>query len=143
MPRKPDADRIAMILADAADMGDMAACAKYGISRRTLVNYRGRATGDAQVAQKCAAVKSELVATWIERAKQTRLKLLERVEALAGTSDDLHAVTGAYKIVNDGIIAETVVSEDDDGRRAESGSVMEGARRPIAQVEGAASRLEH
>lgn len=144
MPKRtPDPDRIALILADAADIGDLRACSKHKISRRTLVNYRSRADKCADLAQKCAEVKSEIVASWIEKAKQTREKLLSRVEALAVVSDDLHAVTGAYKIVNDGILAEQVVSEGEDGGRAESGAGHEGPRHPVAAVEGAASRLEH
>lgn len=144
MPKPPpDENKIALILADADDMGVDGAVKKHGISARTITNYRKRRDSCASLANKCASVKSEIMATWIEQAKATRTKLLARVEALAETSDDLHAVTGAYKIVNDGILAEQVVSEGEDGGRTESGDGVAVTRRPVAQVEGAATRLEH
>lgn len=130
MPKPPpDPDRVATIVAVALSVGDKAACAQFRISARTLSNYKKRVANIADVAHKFTEKRQTLaVGAWLEKAKEARAFLLTRVKSLAEKSDDLHAVTGAYKIVNDGILAEQVVSEgDEDGGRAESGSGMAGA----------------
>lgn len=144
--KAPGADKIAEILVDAELTNDARCCARHKISRRTLVNYRQRREKQGEggeIARLCAEKKRILapqIAAAIAKSPlpvevvNTRLALLERMRALAATSDDLKAVAGAYKLVTDAELAEKVVKPD--GQRDQPPG-MEGEGGPAPEAPGA------
>lgn len=102
-----DLEHASDVLADAWAMGDRAAAALHGISRRTVERYRARIADDeapdadlsALVAQKIALRREE----WGD-ARQTFLRrALAKLEQLldGATAEDIPAIVGAIKIVGE------------------------------------------
>lgn len=155
MPKPPpDKDRIARILSDAKIYGDQDTCKRHKISSKTLKRYKIKSAGDHEVANKVQGLQNavakdlaEHYRSYLEEAKAARQRLLGRMLNLADLSENLHDVTGAYKIVNDGILAEQVVGEDDEvddnGRRTVAGSGVAGEGRSVAQAQRAVDKLTH
>lgn len=125
--------KIGNVLAYAQMHGDKSACKHYGVTDRTLRRYRKK-YGSGPFAIEEEPAKKSASASDIDRTKarekkkaalpgvsdgrlrdrvrETRLHLLNRLQVLAATSDDLKAVAGAYKLVTDGEIAQKVVAPD-------------------------------
>lgn len=157
MPKPPpDKDRIARIISDAKVYGDADTCKRHKISRKTLTRYRKMSAGDPVVSNKVAELQKPVLAeaqthyvSWLAKAAATRERLLGRVESLAILSDDLHAVAGAYKIVNDGILADRAVGsldpegDDDGGRTGASSGVADPGGHAETVTRGALQKLAH
>lgn len=126
--RANDAEFVALVLADAAMIGDEAAATRHGVSVRTVERYRSKAKDDealaASVGEKKAAYRTSLRDELIETTRAG----LTRMRTLLETETDLHKAAGAVKIASDALgalqIREAVLPEDDgrqhhDGPRAD------------------------
>lgn len=133
-PRAHDPAFVARVLADAAELGDSDAAKKHRISLRTLYRYKKQREAPA-VAAVVTAAKEAIHATWLESAKDGRGKLLRIVlERCARDDSALRDVVGALKIINDAILAEQLLEQDPDGRRALDRDGLAGPARPGAPL---------
>ena len=129
---KPDADKMVQVAIDAELLGCDAAATKNGVSLDTVTRYRAAVAADPILRERAVSKKAPVVASWIEKTAAARETLLDRVLQLAALSDDLHDVTGAYKIVHDSNVAERVI-EDGLGQPSTGAPV---ARTAAAQAAG-------
>lgn len=106
---KFDRDRAAKIIAEAMLAGDAQACAKHGIARRTLRNWRQRiGPDDPELAAACQQRKDavESIGDWAEKladAIRAQINFLKEAAEQAPRTDPdvIHSVAGALKILSD------------------------------------------
>ena len=104
---KRDNARAARVLVDAALFGDRKACENYGITDRTLRNYRTALDSDTELSALYAQL-SKLVTnqTWAGELNTTLTTLMRKlggmVQELPGsTAENISAVTGAIKVLSE------------------------------------------
>lgn len=111
--KPPTVDRVARVLLDAEFHGDREAARRHGVHYNTVKNWRVE-WGDAPgVVAEMKALRAELRAGWLTRAKDVRLKLLDRIEELAATSKNLTAVTNALRRTHEVVLSDEIVHDDD------------------------------
>jgi hypothetical protein len=104
MSRELDYDRAASILVEAAYYGEKATAAKWGITDRTILNYRNRLEQDSKLSDIFALKKGEFESDWaneIPEAIRSAVRFLKRASNEADPKDpeSIHAVAGALKIM--------------------------------------------
>lgn len=127
--------RAAAILVDAAYLGDEAAAAKWGITWRTIVNYRNRLATDPLLFHEFSTLKEKHENQWSEqaaRALRSAAEFLERAATLADPRDPtaIHAVAGAVKILNEAIMVRKLV----DARLAQLAPTHGSAPAPVVAL---------
>jgi hypothetical protein len=112
-------ERIAQIVAEADLFGVAKTVERWGITDRTIRNYRARINDEPELADIFRSKKKELSVAWLETSSQSMLhaiahagKLMEKVETLSAEKAPgaLHAVTGYIKIVGELQIAAHALS---------------------------------
>lgn len=104
----------AMILVESSYFGDKRTAKKFGISDRTIRNYRQRLNSDEELA-KIFREKNDLSAQeWAHEmpaAIRAAIDFLRRASQEAKTDDPecIHAVAGALKILSDVEITKQVI----------------------------------
>lgn len=109
-----DPNRAAMILLDAATMGDRATVEKYDISSRTLQRYRSRLANDQELTALVAHKKAEQDKQW---ASEIPGAIAACIKFIANASQNLkpddpeavHAIAGAMKILSEIAMTREVI----------------------------------
>lgn len=106
MAQKFPIERAATILAEADLFGDDRTAKRWGITTRTIYNYRNRAQSDAKLSESFTLKKRMLLVDWQADAtrciKVSLAKLTELIpEATKEDADVIHAIAGALKIVGE------------------------------------------
>jgi hypothetical protein len=101
---KIDYDRVATILIEAAFFGDKPTAKRWGITNRTIINYRNRLADDTKLSHLFALKKVEFEAEWaseIPAAIRAGIHFLGEAAKVAKLNDPavIHAVAGAVKIL--------------------------------------------
>lgn len=112
MSSRIDYDRAASILVEAAYFGDKEAADKWGITTRTVQNYRARLDGDAELSAVFLKKKLAWETSWAEEAPaalRAGIRFLMRAAREADPKDPeaIHAIAGAFKL-----LAEIVFTKD-------------------------------
>ena len=115
-PTPPSPERVARILVDAEELGDVRSAERHHISARSVENYRAKYSKLPRVVELCGQLRKQLVdADWYEEAREVRRKLLARVLAMSeGPEATLRDVQGALKIVHDCIVSRELLGESDE-----------------------------
>ena len=120
MAQKFPYEKASSILAEAELFGDDATAKRWGITSRTIYNYRGRSASDPKLSESFTLKKRILMIDWQSDATKTikvGLTELNRRMPLAATEEDakvIHAIAGACKIVGELKIAYEALSEPVD-----------------------------
>jgi hypothetical protein len=108
-----DRRRAARILADAAMMGDAKAAERWGVTDRSILNWRQRLENDDELAQAFVEELRKAEEDWrSERLKFLRLGLSKLTE-LVGKADgphDIRSVAEAVKVVGELQVASDVLN---------------------------------
>ena len=109
-----DYDRASRVLAAAAFSDDTTATRDEGITTRTLQRYRKRLAEDPVLSQLVAQKKAVLEREWAHKiapALRSALDFLARAGREANPADPeaIHAIAGAFKLVNEGGLAKAVI----------------------------------
>jgi len=93
--------KIALILVQAMFYGDKAAANDWGISRRTVDNYRRKLTTDAELVKLFNITRDEFCKNWLEDAPiaiRTAIKwITDSLPRLEANLDNLEAVNNTIK----------------------------------------------
>jgi hypothetical protein len=114
----PSVDRMALAIAQADYLGDVATCQRFGISCRTLQRWRHRSKRDSALAANVAAKKRILLETWQDEAiapLKTAFEELARRMPAACTADDaklIYAIAGTVKILGELKLSAGVLLEE-------------------------------
>lgn len=109
-------ERAAIILAESELYGDLSTSNRWGITDRTIRNYRARAVSDSKLSCLFQIKRQLLEREWINDATRTLKTGLNRLNQLipVATASDaatIHAIAGAIKIVGELKIASDALSE--------------------------------
>ncbi|MBD1911276.1 hypothetical protein [Leptolyngbya sp. FACHB-8] len=109
-----DPSRAAIILLDAATMGDRATVEKYDISSRTLQRYRSRFASDQELSALVALKKAEQDRAWaneIPGAIAACIKFIGNAAQNLKPDDPeaVHAIAGAMKILSEIVMTREVI----------------------------------
>jgi hypothetical protein len=115
MPQKLDYDRVASILVEAAYYGEQSAAARWGISDRTILNYRNRLNEDEELSDIFALKKAAFENEWaneVPAAIRSALRFIVRAGEEANPKDPeaIHAVAGALKIVSEVELTREIIN---------------------------------
>lgn len=127
----------ATVLVEAAYKGDKAAAAQYGITARSLRNYRKRMVTDEHLSalfhQKRALVESNWAAD-APMAIRSAMQFLMRAaqDGVSYTPEAVHAVAGAMKLLADVTLTKQVL----DARLAGATRPQNGNHREVAAPAG-------
>lgn len=104
MPQQLDYDRVASILVEAAFFGEMTTAKRWGITNRTIVNYRARLGEDSELSNIFQLKKAAFESDWaseIPSAIRAGIRFLGEAAQQADPSNPeaIHAVAGAVKIL--------------------------------------------
>lgn len=104
MPQKLDYDRAASILVEAAYYGEQVTAARWGVTDRTILNYRNRLDEDKELSDIFALKKAAFENEWakeIPAAIRSALRFIVRAGEEANPKDPtaIFAIAGALKIV--------------------------------------------
>lgn len=102
--RRLDLDRVAAILVEALYYGDAQAAERWGITTRTIINYRNRLADDVELSRIFADKKDKFETEWaseIPAAMRAGLRFLMKAAEEADHTDPdvIHAVAGGMKIM--------------------------------------------
>ena len=103
---------IARALLDADQFGDMVAAERYGVHRNTIANWRLAAPAAPLVSSEMKRLREEVRAGWIDRAKEVRLKAIERVGELLGEARNLTSAVNAARRIHEIILSDEILNED-------------------------------
>lgn len=98
-----DRARVATILIDAYQVGELAAAKRWGITDRTIRNYKTRLETDTELSRAFHEKKARVEADWLETSRRFLSRSIAKLEELvhqAGT-DQIREVAGAIKIVGE------------------------------------------
>lgn len=114
MPRT-DYDRLATILVEAAYYGDAKTAERWGITDRTIQNYRGRLDNDSELSSFFVLKKQAFENEWaneIPAAIRSALRFIVRAGEEANPKDPeaIHAVAGALKIVTEVELTREIIN---------------------------------
>lgn len=109
-----DYDRAAMILTEAAYRGDQETARRWGISERTIYNYRKRVETDEKLAELFAAKKAAFERGWADELPasiRAAIEFLKRASQQADQRDPsvIHAIAGALKIQTEVAITKDIL----------------------------------
>lgn len=119
MPTKIPDRTMARILAESDFYSDEDLSVRWGISRRTIVRYRQRASVDPKLASIVTECRKDLQDVWVENALanlNSALIELKRRYTTARSKDDaecIQAIASALKIVGELKIASDALSDTD------------------------------
>lgn len=104
MPQKLDYDRVALILVEAAFFGEKQTAQRWGITDRTILNYRNRLSEDSVLSDIFALKKETFEAEWaseIPASIRAGIHFLGEAAKRANPTDPdtIHAIAGAVKIL--------------------------------------------
>lgn len=99
-----DYDRTALILAESIFLGDRRVAQKWGVTVRTVQNYRQRLRTDDELSLICSVKKKELLDSWITELPAAMRAGTDFIIRAAQESDPkdpnaIHAIAGAMKIL--------------------------------------------
>lgn len=105
-------ERAAAILAEAVTVGDLETCRKYGISPRTLRNYRTRLNRDPQLAAFFREKLRALEGDWIDEVQGAILEGLRFLRQATQRADpsDPRAVTAIAEALK--VMAELAMTRE-------------------------------
>lgn len=103
---------IARALLDADQFGDKVAAERYGVHRNTIANWRLAAPAAPLVSSEMERLREEVRAGWIDRAKEVRLKAIERVGELLGEARNLTSAVNAARRIHEIILSDEILNED-------------------------------
>ncbi|ARV58044.1 hypothetical protein BZZ01_04810 [Nostocales cyanobacterium HT-58-2] len=113
-------ERAAVVLAESELFGDKQTAKRWGISDRTIRNYRTRMSEDEHLAALFHLKKEALTKDWQSDAtKALKVSLNKLVELVQdnGKPDQIHAVAGAVKIVGELKIAFEALTDEPGNNR--------------------------
>jgi len=121
-----DRDRLSCILAEDAIHGYRAACARHGVTQRTLQRYRKKLDDDEELSASVAVKKAAILKEWEGEAIRFMHRCLAKMAQLIdeATVKDLRNVNGAAKVVGEMLVAKGVLGG------GQSGSDSQGAAPP-------------
>lgn len=101
--RKLDPDRVAIILVEALYNDDAKTAERWGITTRTLQNYRRRLSNDVELSQKFVLKKKLFESDWAAEVPSTIREAMEFIRRAAKEADHkdaevIHAIAGAMKV---------------------------------------------
>lgn len=104
MPQQIDYDRVASILVEAAFFGEKPTAKRWGITDRTILNYRNRLNEDSELSDIFIRKKEAFETNWadeIPSAIRSAIRFLQTASQQADPADpeSIHAVAGALKIL--------------------------------------------
>ena len=95
---KRDNAKAARILVDAELTGNATACRKHEVTTRTLQRYRQALEHDTELSQFFAEhLRIAVQRHWADELDGALAATITRLRGLVEGSDDLHAVTGAFR----------------------------------------------
>lgn len=133
--KAPSADRVARALVDADLFGDKAAARAHKVHPNTIKNWRRDFARSADVAAEVKRLRTAASADWIEKARDLRSKLIDRIGELAGTNPSIRATTEALRRVHEVIISHEILA-DDPGSAADALADDADQRTPAGEAEG-------
>lgn len=113
-----NAEKAALVLADAVMMGDTAAAKKWGLSDKSVRNYRKRLEDDAELSALFLHAKAQLTADWSGDAKVFMSRSMKKlVELVDGSYSPEHIgdIAKALQVVGDLLISHEVLNGPEDG----------------------------
>lgn len=100
-------------LADSAMLGDAAACAKHGITPRTLRRYRTNARRDGTLAKGALSKIEAAQQDWLQGTQADLHAISSRLREMCArakpTPEGIHAVAGAFKILSEASLARVML----------------------------------
>lgn len=100
---KVDYPKLALILVEALYFGDKRTAARWGITNRTVVNYRNRLNDDAELSNLFLLKKSQFETDWASKIPASILAGIDYLGEAAKQTDyspeTIHAIAGAVKIL--------------------------------------------
>ena len=133
--KRLDLDRVAMILVEAVFYGDIPTAARWGITERTIRNYRTMLNEDAELSVIFRLKKEKFETEWaneIPAAMRAGLRFLMRAaeDADHKNPDVIHAIAGGMKIMAEiGLTKEIIdarLGRGDRQEREENRSLVPG-----------------
>lgn len=125
-------DRASAVLVEAAYFGDKTASERYGISIRSIENYRARLEDDMELVAFFAIKKQKFEDDWAEElpvAIRSSIRYIAKAASEASTDHQMvYSIAGALKILSDVKLTKDVL----DARLAENGRPKTEANRPLA-----------
>ena len=127
-----NAERAASILVEAAYKGDKRTASAWGMTTRTLRNWRTRLQADAEFSQLFQHKREQAEKNWAADAPLTIRAAMDFLKHAAQTGkptpEMVHAVAGAMKLVADATLTKQVL----DARLAERNRPQNGSHREMA-----------
>lgn len=128
-------ERAAAVLVDAAYMGDKRAAKKWGITPRTIPNYRKRLETDEAFASLFELKRAAAERDWAEQAPMAIRAAIDFIlraaqEGDAESPEMVHAIAGAMKLAADMYLTKQVL----DARLAKPGGPQHPAPGEVATV---------
>lgn len=123
--RKIDYNRVAMILVEAVWLGDQRTAEKWGITTRTIINYRNRLVVDKKLSEIFIHKNEVFTNDWaagIPSAIRAAISFLQEAAMKADPKDPavIHAVAGALKMLAEvGLTKEVIDARLGRGYRAD------------------------
>lgn len=117
MAQKFPYEKASIVLAEADIFGDDATAKRWGITTRTIYNYRDRATLDPKLSESFILKKRMLLVDWQTEATKTiriALNTLNTRIPTATTEEDakvIHAIAGACKVIGELKLASDALNE--------------------------------
>ena len=111
-------------------MGDAAAAQKWGLSDRSIRNYRARLDDDPELAALFYAKKAALMGAWGDAAGRFLGRALERLELLVAEADHpsyIGDIADAVKVVGELAIAKEVLGEPESDSQGPQPPTYQGA----------------
>ncbi len=113
-----NAERASKILVEADFANDDEVAERWGITSRTIRNYRSRLETDKELSMLFQLKKQMFCRSWVDDASETikvgatRLKQLIRVASTEEDAKVIHAIAGACKIMGELNIAYTALTDE-------------------------------
>lgn len=104
--------RAAEVLVDAHFLGVVRAAAKWGVTDRTVQNYRARLANDVELARLFVERRTQAAREWHDerlRFLKSGLAKLDELVSKASKPSDITAVANAVKVVGELQVAEDVL----------------------------------
>lgn len=136
---KLDKGRAALVLVDAAFLGDKLAAEKLGVTSRTVENHRARLETDPELSGLFQAARREAAGCWVHELGRALSAGIRKLGVLAETTQDaspdgIAAITGLVKALAEVAITREVLAGGDTEPHshgtAAGGSLAAGPRRP-------------
>lgn len=110
--KPPTTERVARALLDAEVFGDKSAARRHGVHANTIKNWRRDFSRSAEVTAEVKRLRAAVSADWIERARDLRAKLIDRIGTLAETNPSMRATTEALRRVHEVIVSHEILADD-------------------------------